>query len=121
MSEMEMADVVRIRKRIEGRKAAGDIAELIGDLLHDRAYLAAFVEELQARFGEQHVEAQTPPPEPIGRLGSTLIEFGVYRGKTFDDVPLEYLDWLCRVQEDSAKRLRAYLKHPELEARRRGL
>lgn len=113
----------RIEKRISGRHAAGEIADLLGDVLTDRNYLRAFVEELQRRYAEKPTTpaVASSPVVPIGRLGATVMPFGEWRGKTLDEVPLAYLDWLCGEQEQFYRVLRAYLKHPELESRRRGL
>lgn len=109
----------RLRRRIEGRKAAEEIRELL-DIGRDPTadpYLDAFIETLRPAAKPTNA----PPREPIARLGATPLDFGAHRGKTFDDVPVDYLDWLCKSQESSAAALRSYLTHPDLESRRRGL
>ena len=64
------------------------------------------------------IETADVKPEPIARLGAIEMPFGAYAGKSFDETPIEYLDWLCRSDESFYKSLRAYLKHPDLESRR---
>jgi uncharacterized protein (DUF3820 family) len=117
-------DASRVTARVEGRKMAVELSTLIpGEQFHDLNFMAACIEELKDMAGL----AEPPLVEaierllPIARLGSTEIPFGVHKGKTFDDAPLTYLDWLCREQENFYKGLRAYLKHPELKSRRRGI
>ncbi len=111
----------RIAARVEGRKAAGELLELIGDLKADRDFMQAVIETIVAECDLAPKAEPSPAPEPIARLGAMLVPFGQHVSKRFDDVPLDYLDWLCREQESFYKTLRAYLKHPELESRRRGL
>lgn len=111
------------RKRIAARIAGREEAEALISCI-DHNYLAspdcmeAIVEEFEKYTNRN--KPQTPAtPEPIARLGATIIPFGQHLGRTFDQTPLEYLDWLCREQEGFYKTLREYLKHPELEGRRR--
>ena len=111
----------RIAARVEGRKAAGELLELIGELKTDRDFMQAVIEKIVAECDLAPKPEPAPTPEPIARLGAMLVPFGQHVGKRFDDVPLDYLDWLCREQESFYKTLRAYLKHPELESRRCGL
>ncbi len=112
----------RIASRVEGRKAAGDLLEFLEDERKgDRDFMLALMETISQVCD---LSPKPEPPkelEPIGRLGATLIPFGQHCGKDFDGTPIDYLDWLCREQEGFYKRLRDYLKHPELESRRRGL
>jgi len=59
---------------------------------------------------------ENAPLPPIARLGAEKIGFGSYEGTTLDEIPIDYLDWLCRWQEDFQNALKNYLKHPELES-----
>ena len=48
-------------------------------------------------------------------LSHTVVPFGVHKGKYFDSIPLEYLDWLVGqdwIYGELEKRLVRYLKHP---------
>jgi hypothetical protein len=112
----------RIAARVDGRKAAGDLLELLSDADKDNHdFMQSLVDTISTVCDLNPKPEATSAPEPIARLGSTTIPFGQHIGKDFDSVPLDYLDWLCREQEGFYKTLRAYLKHPELESRRRGL
>ena len=112
----------RLTQRIAGRKAAEECFELLqGDTEHQH-YWEAFVDEILTLSGvKASQQKEESPPTPIARLGQMQMVFGVHKGKPFDEIPLEYLDWLCGTQEDFYKTLRDYLKHPELESRRRGI
>lgn len=52
-------------------------------------------------------------------LSDTVIPFGAHQGKTFDEAPLGYLDWLAGqpwvCYGDFAKRLVQYMKHPAIQ------
>lgn len=112
----------RIAARVEGRQIATGLLTLIDDQAKsNRDIMQAVVETFTAECDLTPKPEPSPTPEPIARLGALVIPFGQHVGKRFDDVPLDYLDWLCREQESFYKTLRAYLKHPELESRRRGL
>lgn len=112
----------RIAARVNGRKAAGDLLELLSDAdKGNRDFMQSLVGTISTVCDLTPKAEPAQTPEPIARLGSTAIPFGQYSGKDFDSVPLDYLDWLCREQEGFYKTLRAYLKHPELESRRRGV
>lgn len=111
----------RIASRVRGREAVADLLSLLdAEVRDDPNAMEAIVEALEC-FTNRNKPAEPVAVEPIARLGAILVPFGQHLGKRFDDVPLDYLDWLCREQESFYKMLRAYLKHPELESRRRGL
>lgn len=52
----------------------------------------------------------------IDDLGQTVMPFGKWKGKRFDDIDIEYLLWLERENvfktEDHRDRLKAYMEHP---------
>lgn len=118
----------RIQKRIKGRQAAKDcwsisIADPTSDAPPSREWCEGFCDEIRKLTGVEGREQSINAADcgPIARLGNIPMPFGQHEGKPFDETPLEYLDWLCRSQEDFYKSLRAYLKHPDLESRRRGI
>ena len=124
----ERINAERIRLRVAGRQMAADMVSLIDNQSRtSRDYVESMLEEI-ARIAPFYPNADRHDPcgvpeenvthEPIARLGATIMPFGQYADNSFDDTPIEYLDWLCRSQEGLYKDLRAYLKHPELESRR---
>lgn len=111
----------RIASRVRGREVATELLSLLdAEVRDDPSAMEVIVETFEC-FTGRNKPAAPVTTEPIARLGSTTIPFGQYIGRDFDSVPLDYLDWLCREHESFYKILRAYLKHPELESRRRGL
>ena len=109
-----------LARRVAGSLYAVELMQLVKSSdLEDADYMDGFLDRLNRDFGQQEIEdVGDVKPIPIARLGSIVMPFGQHQGKCFDDVPLEYLDWLCRSQEEFYRDLRAYLKHPELESRR---
>lgn len=86
---------------------------------HGADWAEAFLEKLAELLPKRRVPKPEPEPIiPIAQLGSKIIMFGQHKSKCFDDIPLDYLDWLCATYEDLVKDVRAYLKHPDLETRR---
>lgn len=138
--------LARVEARVAARKAAKEIIELLSwPDGYGADYADAFVETIRELLpkrrcpicgGTEHVDplpgtvgrrcikccdVGNSRPVPIARLGATRIEYGEFIGQCYDDIPLERLDWYCRKAEENAKSLRAYLKHPDLESRRRGM
>lgn len=111
-----------LKRRVEGSKYAVQLLSLIASRdLEDADYMDGLVERMIRDGSHKPIEEETDDkPEPIARLGATEMPFGLHAGKSFDEVPIEYLDWLCRSQEGFYKSLRSYLRHPDLESRRRG-
>lgn len=111
-----------LKRRVEGSLYAVQLLSLIASKdLEDADYMDGLVERMIRDGSHAPIEdVADVKPEPIARLGATEMPFGQHAGKTFDETPIEYLDWLCRSQEGFLKTLRSYLKHPELESRRRG-
>src|SRR3989304_3757079 len=90
-----------IKRRGAGRHMAPELYTLIDGDTADRVYMESLIEELRLKssFAEPTPEVASKP-EPIARLAANTMPFGAHVGKTFDEVPLAYLDWLCRSQED---------------------
>lgn len=111
-----------IAARVAGRKAAEEIKPLLEwPNNHGADFADGFIGYMQQALPRRKADVVEPKkPEPIARLGATEMPFGTHAGLTFDETPLDYLDWLCGSQEHFYAKLRAYLTHPELESRRGG-
>jgi hypothetical protein len=121
LTEPADAHLDRIERRVAGREMANDLIEFIGYEIDDAIFMESVIQTLSVRGLPKAEPQPVAKPEPIGRLGATVIPFGQHSGKTFDAAPLDYLDWICRSQEEFYRDLRAYLRHPDLESRRRGV
>lgn len=111
-----------LKRRVAGSKMAVELMSLVASKdIEDADFMDGLLDRLQRDFGSRDVSKDDVEAAvtPIARLGATVMPFGRYEGQAFDAIPVDYLDWLCRSQEDFYRDLRAYLKHPELEARRR--
>lgn len=109
-----------LKRRVEGSLYAVQLLSLIPSRdLEDADYMDGLVDRMIRDGSHAEIEdAAEAKPEPIARLGATVMPFGAHAGKTFDETPRAYLDWLCSSQESFYKSLRNYLRHPELESRR---
>lgn len=116
---MDSERIKILASRIRGAEAAREILEYIGDEKHDPNFVARFLEVLQEELLPNPEKPTGLATDSVERLGATVLEFGVYRGQQFDSIPITYLDWLCRSQEQGLADLRAYLKHPRLNDHRR--
>lgn len=112
----------RIKAKVKAREDAQEIAEMLTwEDGTGAEYADSFVKELRKLLPAKEASnpSPNPLPIPIARLGALLMPFGEHRDKPLDEVPLDYLHWLCGKQEDFLNGLRAYLMHPELVSRRR--
>ena len=117
-----MANSESLKRRVQGSQYAVQLLSLIPSCdLEDADYMDGLVERMIRDGSHSPIETADVKPEPIARLGAIEMPFGAHAGKSFDETPIEYLDWLCRSNESFYKSLRAYLKHPDLESRRRGM
>ena len=123
----------RIEDRVRGRKTAKELHELLGDMdeTESKEYFEALIEELSKLLGitlVQQSKDSVTSQVPINVSGAYPLTFGKHVGKTLDEIPTDYLDWLCREYEAGQhtgsytyKMLSSYLRHPDFESRRRGL
>jgi hypothetical protein len=115
-------DEETIKRKVAGRNMAEDLLDCIPDKdAEDPVFMASLAARLLRPFEKAPVEAPAPKPEPIARLGLFRFSFGQHADKPLDEIPLDYLDWYCRTAEETLAAVRAYLKHPDLESRRRGV
>lgn len=119
---LSMSDRRRLQERVEAANLARDVVlPLIDGQLPEEHQRAAFVMAVT-----EELLPQTPPSskhdqlEPLPRLAAFVMPFGVHHGKTLEEIPFEYLDWLVGVQEETLRSIRAYLQHPELCREDRG-
>lgn len=111
----------RIAAKVKARKDAAELAELLSwEDGTGHQYAESLLSELRKLLPMREADKPKPPPIPIpiARLGALTMPFGEHCDKPLDDVPLQYLHWLCGRQENFLSGLRAYLRHPELSSRR---
>lgn len=108
----------RVLSRKAGREDAEQLRELINWKDHDGVqYAEAFLKRLAELLPAKR--SRKPKPVCIARLGATMMNYGEYNGKGYDEVPRERLDWYLKVQEEAVRSLTAYLNHPEVDDHRR--
>ena len=107
----------RLRSKVAGRTAAREVFGLLAWEDGTGAdYADSFLDEMRKLLPERR---QPDPPKEISQaaLNKTKIPFGQYKDQPLEDIPLDYLDWLCRSQEDFYYRLRMYLRLADGTAR----
>lgn len=62
------------------------------------------------------IEHVVVPVLDAKKIGNQTIPFGQYSGKRFDDIPLDYLEWLSDSSRDLSSRLDAYLKSKRIRS-----
>lgn len=113
----------RIKKRIKGREVAKELLALLqATTLRDRDAMEAMLETLR----DNSILGRTPTtksttktlPRSVQSVGGQTLKFGAYKGIPLNDVPLQYLDNLLILVEDSQHLLHEYLTHPDLNSYR---
>lgn len=110
-------DRARIKHRIAGRQMAIDMLDLEDTSKWSREFREAFAEYVSSIFIEPEPESANRKEPPIEQLREISMPFGKHAGETLRNVPLSYLEWLVRENEEFYGQLRAYLRHPDTRVR----
>lgn len=99
----------QLEDRIQGRKDCNDVLSLLLEG-QSAAYREGVARACMERFADQL------PKEPeglltMGLMGASafekqVIQFGLHKGKTYGEAPIEYLTWLA----DQSVALQSYLR-----------
>lgn len=102
-----------LARRVAGSHLAQELLTLIEPAQQaDPQFMDGLLARLERETGCR--PAPTPAPAiPRARLAALPMPFGQYQGRPLAEVPREYLDWLCRSQEEFYRDLRAFLAYPE--------
>jgi len=97
------------RDRIDGREFAEEVLRDVEGTNFSSAFLSGFWREVRCRAKMRRADVPANAGMSNERskvFGRRTIEFGKYSGKRYDDVPLEYLEWLA----DQGAELLSYLR-----------
>lgn len=81
------------RDRIAGREWAEAVLEDLAD--HTADFLVGFRRRMLAEYKAAEVDRTAMSDDEARRFGGQIITFGVHQSKRYDDVPLDYLEWLA--------------------------
>jgi hypothetical protein len=81
------------RDRIAGREWAEAVLDDLAD--HTADFLVGFRRRMLAEYRAAEVDRTAMSDDAARRFGDQIITFGVHQGQRYDDVPLEYLEWLA--------------------------
>ena len=96
-----------VADRIEGRKWAEEILDSIKDLSED--YRDSFWRAVKRKFElkkKKKIDSTMMSDDESKAFGRSVVEFGKYRGRQVDEVPIEYWEWLA----DENLRVQRYLR-----------
>jgi hypothetical protein len=111
---------VSIEENIALRKAVEESMEWLEDGNPEHLDNPEFYKQIRAKLNllesdyvlDQSVDATgkgAPAAYDPKRIGRKTMEFGKYQGRSIDEVPLDYLEWLSDQSRTFAKELDAYL------------
>lgn len=98
------------RDRIAGREWAEAVLEDLAQTSDE--YKAGFMRRMLKEFQPDEIDRSAMTDEQARAFGRQVVNFGVHRDKCYDDVPLEYLEWL--VDENTA--LARYIRSRRIKA-----
>ena len=97
------------KDRIDGRAFAEEVLRDVEEADFSDAFRIGFWREIRRRvkvLSESKSTKSIMSDERAREYGHRMVEFGKFRGKRYDDVPLDYLEWLA----DQGAELLSYLK-----------
>lgn len=97
---------------IAGRKWAEEVLENLTAESEDFRF--AFLRHMKSVFTTKEIDPGAMTDEQSRRFGRNVLNFGVHRDKTYDECPLDYLEWLC----DQNAELRRYIKSRRIQEER---
>jgi hypothetical protein len=97
--------------RMKGRLWAEELIEDLGGESPD--YCQGFLRAIKAALEQEQkeIDLKAMSDEESKRFGNQIIEFGKYRGKRYDDVPLDYWQWLA----DENNKIQRYLRSQRIK------
>ena len=112
MNELTQAD----RDRIAGREWAEEVMREVNDEVNTDDFRRGFWREVKSfqRVVETNKSETALSDERSREFGKRMVEFGKFRGQRYDDVPLDYLEWLA----DQGVVLRRYLESRRIKIER---
>lgn len=98
--------------RIDGRKWAEECIGSLDGASND--YRLGFWRRLKRELLTREISPTAMTDAQRREFGTSLVEFGRYRGQRVDDVPLDYWEWFT----DENTKVRRYLENRRIMAER---
>ena len=98
-----MPTTEQVRDRIAGRKWAEEVAAEN----MTPAFRAGFMNSIKRCFTVREIDPQAMSDEEAREFGRDILGFGQHANETYDDCPLEYLEWLVDQNATLARYLRS--------------
>jgi uncharacterized protein (DUF3820 family) len=101
-------DQARLKRRVEGRKLAQAILELV-TLVHQDE-VDGFLDELRSTLQPKEVLSEVVAEQrKLSELSAVTLPRGIHAGERLDDVPRDYLYWWIEDGRELNERIDAYL------------
>lgn len=117
-------DESRVRAKVAARELCEQILLLVAGehralveahgQAASEAFWANFREAFEGHFPKPVAATGPAPLKPMdefeaAQFGKRTLQFGIHKGKTIDDAPRDYLEWLAYNDDDFKTDLRRYL------------
>ena len=93
------------RDRISGREWCRELLTALA--AESEAYQAGFWRHVKRQLDPQELDRGAMSDSKAREFGQEVLDFGKHRGKTYDDTPLDYLEWLADEGEKLARYVRS--------------
>ena len=114
----------RIADACEQNKKGRELAESLAEIV--RTETLGLTEKAQDRFWEVlqallfgkkagHSTIEPMTDREARMFGEEEMEFGKYKGKYIDEIPLPYLEWLANEQRINSKKIKRYLESKRIK------
>ncbi len=102
------------KDRIDGRVFAEEVFRDVEETNFSDDFRMGFWREVRrlSKVKARQSDKTAMSDERSWEFGCRIVEFGKFRGKRYDDVPLDYLEWLA----DQGAELQSYLKSRRVKA-----
>ena len=100
----------RINDRAIGREIARTMMELVKDVPPDSDIAMGFIDTVKdILLVEVQQKEQEKREETLEELSKVRVQFGQHKGQRLDEVPRDYLEWLCDQNVHFYDQARLYL------------
>lgn len=106
MIDLTTLDPATLQERIDGRKWA---EEVLGDLPTDKQdpFRQGFMDRMQRCFQVTEFDPGAMTDAQSQAFGRRVLNVGCHRDKTYDECPLDYIEWLAEQNAELTRYLRS--------------
>ena len=107
-------DQERLQRRVQGRKLANQILELVDNRFRNPDCVEAFLHELRTNLLPEKVAEETKHRDrQFAEFANYRLGFGEHKGSKLEDIPRQYLEWLADSSTETLEMVTGYLEATE--------